>query len=149
MRRTLSFLLLLLLGCATTPELFPEQPLADQRLKLRTDRVGELTYSVCLAKDPKTGHCTNQVIKGIDLRKESERKRLNDLNFVCNLNGDRFKICKDSAGLCEIGRKKECTLVIFCKETPVVVRRIDAVEDAQRLIDAGTRCFSRDKYPFN
>lgn len=143
-----SLLFMLLGGCALLkPAITPEQPFVEQRMRFRPDRPGKLTYSVCNAKDA-VGHCTAQVIHEVDLADSAKRAEFNSLNFVCDVGGERYKVCKDAAQLCQVTYTKSCVL-FFCNSTEVIAKRLDATMDLERLVDADARCFQKDHYPFD
>jgi hypothetical protein len=147
MRKALFLLTLAISGCATGPDLtiYPEQELVEQRMKMRAGYEGKLTYLVCKARDAVKGDCTQEEIKTVDLTDERMRSALVRMGFVCNISGERFKPCVDSAGFCQITYRKDC---FFCSTKEVVAKRLDAVQDFPYLLGAGTRCFQVDKYPF-
>lgn len=138
-------------GCATLPEIVAEQPLIDQRLSFRPDHPGKMTYLVCLTKSPETGVCTEEVIHEVDLKDAGKRSQLDDMGFVCNVAGERYKVCFHAPGLCQITQAKTCggPFNLFCTSKEIVAKYLDGSDDLQKLIDANARCFQKDRYPFD
>lgn len=132
----------LLSSCVTAPtELIYRHELADQILKPRPGYKG-LTNRACTNYDEKA-NCVKFEVQDHDLADEQFRKTLNALGFICNVAGKRYKICEDQPGLCRIWFT-DCG--IFCKR-----RRHEEVipsSNYQFLLDAKTRCFKKDLYPF-
>jgi hypothetical protein len=71
----------------------------------------------------------------------------NDLSFVCNLAGRRFKVCLDKPGFCRRWGEKDCDLGIFCK-TRQREEYIPA-EPMELHLAGNTRCFNKERYPFD
>jgi len=131
---------LLLSSCVTTPPAM-RHALVDQILRPRVGHKS-LTNSAC-DEVTKSGKCTLRQVIEYDLNDEALRKKLNDLRFICSVGGKRYKICMDKPGLCRHDRYKKW----FLGRTWVKEEYIP-IEDYQMLLDGNTRCFSRERYPF-
>ena len=82
------------------------------------------------------------MIKEYLLTDATFRKTANDLGFICNIGNKRYKICPDQPGFCRTWYKNR-----FIIKDKKMVDYIPA-DNYQFLLDAGTRCFQKDKYPF-
>lgn len=136
-------LALLLGGCAlfqTKPEIYPAHELVKELLVPRENHKG-LTNANCAAFDD-SGKCTNFVIRDWDLEDANIRTQLNRLNFICTVGLKRYKVCQDKPGLCRITSVKSCWL---CAPKPIEEDYIPQ-SDVQKLLNAGTQCFSEDIY---
>ena len=138
-------LLLLGLGCSTSPELYPEHELVDKLLKPRAGFQGKLTNLVCLAKSP-DGKCTEEKIITYDLADEEFRETTNRLNFLCKVGSKRYKICTDKEGFCRFSYKKSCFILGWPCSRGERLEEFLPVTQYRYLLDARTRCGSRDKY---
>lgn len=134
---------LLLSDCASF-EMFPEHQLSEKILWSHPDYPGKLTQRVCEATDGKD--CTKWKTLVYDLENSDFRMTVNKFDFVCSVGGKRYNVCWDKPGFCRIGAIKKCHLAIFCKETPVEIDYIPAVEQVQFLVDANTRCANKRLY---
>ncbi len=136
----LSFPLLLLSGCATSPPSYPQHPLVDQILRPRPGYTG-LTNSFCTRFED--DECKELVVQDHPLTPEF-RKQLNDFKFICNVAGRRFKICIEKEGLCRYEiEKRDCFL---CRDR--VKQVFIPITDYQYLLNANAKCFNRERYPF-
>lgn len=133
--------LLLFGACASEPVLIYRHELADQILKPREGYKG-LTNRACTSY--KDGKCSSYVVEDRLLEDAQFRETVNKLGFICNVGGRRFKVCQDKPGLCRIWFT-DCGL--FCRK-----KRHEEYVPASNyrfLLDAKTRCFAKDKYPFD
>lgn len=85
-------------GCSSLKTL-NRPPLIDQLISIRPNYVGYLTNTNCLEYDGST--CIKYEIIKYDLRNETVRKKLNDFGFICEIGGQRFKVCFDKPGFCQ------------------------------------------------
>jgi hypothetical protein len=104
-----------------------------------------LSNRACEAWDEK-GVCTNYVVKYYALSDATFRKTVNDLQFMCVIGGRVFKVCLDKPGFCRHTTEKHCTLGVFCQSKRH--EEFIPIEPLQFHLDAGTQCFSDDRYPF-
>lgn len=147
MRKLFGFLCgCLYLGCQTATH--PKNALIDQIIKPRAGYQGKLTNRTCLQYDG--AKCTLEDMSVYDINDELTRQKLNDLNFICVVAGQRYKVCLDRPGFCRKEVIAHCAswdiLRLFCKyEDKWWYRSID---DYQFLIDSKLRCFNKDKYSF-
>lgn len=133
------------LACSTAnPPPYPAHPLVDQILKVRPGHEGVLTNRSCAANDPATGYCTQAKIQEYPLADPAFRETANRLNFLCNIGGKRYKICKDKPGFCRIGYLPKCFLV-FCQQEEVELDYLP-VGNYQFLLDAAARCANKEEY---
>lgn len=146
--KSLALLLLLLplslLEACSTEPMHPRHPLQDQILSVRPGQPA-LSNRACEAWDKK-GVCTNWVVKSYPLADATFRKTVNDLQFMCVIGHRVFKVCLDKPGFCRHTTEKHCTLRVFCKSTRH--EEYIPIEPLQFHLDAGTQCFSDDRYPF-
>lgn len=127
-------------ACTTVPTMYPKLALVDQILKPREGFSG-LTHRTCASLDEK-----NQCVWQIEEHKLDEpafRTAANALNFICNIGGRRFKVCLDKAGFC---RMQSVSCGWFCHKT--VEAEFIPVTNYKFLLDANTRCFNKNTYPF-
>ncbi len=133
------------MGCVS-PRVYMPHNLTEKILKPRKGFDGKLTNRYCKKYDGQK--CSDAVIDTFDINDQKFRLKINKLNFICNISGKRFKICKDKPGFCRFyGQKKDCFL-FFCKEKPLLQEYLPIKNNYQFLIDANARCFNRTKYPF-
>ena len=144
LRRILSLVLLVGSGCSEA-QIYQQNPLSDQILKPRPGHEGKLTNRACLKFDD--DKCVDEKIAEYDLKDAEFRDRVNKMNFICNLGGRRFKICKDKPGFCRFYRQKKCFLGI-CVDDKKLTEEYIPVEPYSFILDAKTRCFQKDLYPF-
>lgn len=131
------------LSCASQD--IARHALSEQILKPRVGFRG-LTNRACdlLDKDQKCKP-ENRTIKEYLFEDEDFRKTANSLSFVCKVAGKRYKICIDKPGLCRISYIKRGSFLKSWKEKKE--EYIPALR-YQFLLDAGTVCFSENKYDF-
>lgn len=126
-------------GCSSGTISYPRHELLDQILRPRPGHEGKLTNT---SLDATGAVHTDEY----DINDEPTRAKLNTLNFVCNIGGRHFKVCKDKAGFCRFSTTKSCFL-FFCKDSDKQEEFIP-VYGYQFLLDAKTRCFNKETYPF-
>lgn len=141
LRLSLIFASLLGSSCATVDKTSSQYALVDQILKPRLGYVG-LTNRICDHVDEK-GKCV-YVVTEYKLEDADFRKKVNDLGFICNLAGKRYKICLSKAGLC---RMQRVSCGFLCHEVREV-EYLPVPDKYQFYIDGNLRCFQKDKYPF-
>jgi len=121
-----------------------QNALIDQILKPRPGYQGNLTNRACLEYYEE--RCKKWNVITYDMTDESFRLKANDLGFICNIAGHRYKICKDKAGFCHHYKKKKCWLKYFCwkfREEKFIL-----VDNYKYLLEAKARCFNLTRYPF-
>ena len=138
-----TLLALPLISCQTSERAL-RHPLSNQILKPRVGHSG-LTNNACEEKDS-TGKCTKEGIKEYSFDDQTFRDSVNKLGFICNVGGRRFKICLDKPGLCRFSYIKKGAL--FWKKTKMNEEYIPSL-NYQYLLDANTKCFSKEVYPFD
>lgn len=147
MRYAFLLLMMLLSGCSTAPERIMRHELLEQILTPRKGAKG-LTNRACDEWEEGKG-CKTWGVRDYDLNDPAIRKQLNDLGFLCQVGGRRFKVCLDKPGFCRISwdEKRDCFLGI-CGSARRVNRKVEyvPVEPYQALLDAKVRCASRE-YP--
>jgi hypothetical protein len=144
-------------GCSSAPIIYPEHPLADQIIKPREGHEGKLTHRSCLAKSktplspgqkPETDgrYCADQQIREYPLEDPTFRETVNKLDFICNIGGSRYKICKDKPGFCRFTRAPKSCVLIFCKPGAIIEDDYLPVAKYRFLLDAKTRCAKKGNY---
>lgn len=137
----MKYLLLFLFACSSTPEVLVRGDLKDLVLKPRTGYEDYLTNQTCAESDKKTKKCIKWDIIKFHLLDDNVRARLRALKFHCNVNGERFRICENSRGLCQQTIDKGG---IFSKDKVVLTKYISGLKDYQFLIDSKTWCAAQD-----
>lgn len=95
--------LLLLVSCKTGM-LYERPSLFRQRLVVRKDYPGKLTNQVCIRR--KGEKCEKWDLVVYDLKDPKFRVEANELGFVCQIGGKRWRIC---VGIGQIGYcRREC-----------------------------------------
>jgi hypothetical protein len=140
MRCSLLLSLLLFNACASGPSSYPQHTLVDQILRPRTGYTG-LTNSWCERWED--GRCQSLKIEDHPLTPEF-RKQLNDFKFICRVGDRRFKVCVDKEGLCR-REVKDCGHW-WCRDK--VIEVFIPITDYQYLLNANTKCFNRNRYPY-
>lgn len=130
-------------GCTTAPVIYPEHPLVDQILKVRAGHDGKLTNRTVPAPDAQG--LVVPIIKDYPLDDPEFRKTVNELGFICNIGGKRFKICTDKPGFCRFSHAKKCFLGLLCRDGELLEEYLP-VEKYGFLLDANARCAKREKY---
>ena len=115
-------------GCVSVPQSYPRGDLAHQILHVRTG----------------LGLSSRTVVDVVryDLADQGMRKQFGDLGFVCKLGGRRFEVCPDQPGFCRY------TYSGFWPFRSQHVEYVAQVEE-QRLVQAGTVCFSKRVYDYD
>lgn len=137
----MKYLLLFLFACSSTQEVLTRGDLKDLVLKPRTGYEDYLTNQTCAEYDKKTNKCVKWDTVKFLLSDRSTRERLRALKFICNVNGERFRICENSRGLCQQRIDKGG---IFSKDKIVLIKYLSGLTDYQFLIDAKTWCAAQD-----
>lgn len=145
MLKALNYIVILvgLSGCHRA--VFTQNPLVYQILKPRPEYPGMLTNRACLKYDGEK--CIEEDVDIYDMNDEAFREKANTLDFICNIGGRRFKICKDKPGFCRRTFKKKCWWK-FCRKRKLRNEEYIPVEPYQFLLDANVKCFNKDRYPF-
>jgi hypothetical protein len=133
------WILLILTGCATTPN--EHREFFKEVLSFRDGYKG-LTNKICVDRrwDDK---CLNWSISEYSLENPEVRKGLIDMSFVCKVAGRRFKIDPDQPGLARYKEDRPCWL---CKKETTIVERISLKDNLPYLIAAATICYSQNFY---
>jgi hypothetical protein len=133
-------------GCVTVGKPYPRNELIDQILKPRPGHEGKLTNTSC--PEMEGDKCPRLQIDEYDLSDPALRDKLNALDFVCSIGGHHYKVCKDKVGFCRFTQTKKCSFFgLFCKNSEVEQEFVPA-DPYQFLLDAKTRCFNKERYPF-
>lgn len=142
-RKGLSQLLLLpLLSCANA-QLYPQQSLSREILMPRLGHDGKLTNQACLQYN--LDKCMSWGIKEYDLANPAFRDTANAADFICNVSGKRYKICKDKPGFCRIGYQCSRVLGICSSQTEIETDYIPAIP-YQKILDLNVKCFNQSVY---
>lgn len=129
-------------SCASAPQ-ETRSPVAKQLIRPRAGfKPGTLTNRAC----PTPETCA---VVEYDLQDPSVRKLLHDLGFVCKVNGKRYKISAERAGMrrdyfAKCGNFLERTFGKRCKFS----QWLDVPEDWEFVRAAGTVCFNPSEYSF-
>ena len=126
-------------GCASTP--MPHNDLINQIVRMRPGYAG-LTHRIC-AKKKWTGECTNWDLIEYQIRNQEGRMRFIDLGFICMVGGRRFKL---DPNLPQFVRYGDVDHGWFSPKTTEIVETL-SYKDVQKMVDAGTYCFSERVYP--
>lgn len=137
----MKYLLLFLVACSSTPDILTRGDLKDLVLKPRTGYEDYLTNQTCAEYDKKSNKCIKWDIVKFHLLDDSVRARLRALKFHCNVNGERFRICEKSRGLCQQRIER---VGIFSKDKVVLTKYLSGVKDYQFLIDSKVWCAAQD-----
>lgn len=132
-----------LLSSCSTDKIYARGALFETILRPYPSHPAKLTNQRC-AKYEK-GKCIELDYQAFDLNVWADRKQLLELEFVCNVAGERFGICHNDNGLCQLGPygKRPC---IFCSRNVIVIKRLDMVKDYQYLLNANTICAAQDSF---
>lgn len=131
-----SLLLLALSSCAITPQEKPTPPLAHAILQPWPGKAGKLVTSRCTYPDGKS--CQHD-LKEFDLSDKPTRMELRELGFVCDVNGDLYRIAQETPSLIFEGYKKAW---VFGKLKLELQKLINVKERYQFLIESRTLCYS-------
>jgi len=132
-------------GCAGV-EIYPAHSLVDQIIMPRAGYDGKLTNRTCGAY--KDGKCSDEKIQTYDLSDALFRKTANDLKFLCNVGGRRFKICMDKPGFCRFSSETyKCGFLGLAKCSKQIEEYLPA-SPYQFLLDAKVKCSNKENYPF-
>jgi hypothetical protein len=101
-----------------------------------------LTNQRCVQHE--AGKCIEREVREYDLRDREVRRKLNELKFICNVAGERFRVAPYKAALCQY-RRSGGVLGIGRK---LKEHKCIGLDRYQFLIDADTRCFQEGRYPF-
>lgn len=134
-------ILFFVIACSSTPQILTRGDLKDLVLKPRTGHEDYLTNQTCAEYDKKTNACSKWDLIDFKLSERSVRERLRSLKFQCNVNGERFRICENSRGLCQQRIDKGG---LFSKDKIVLVKYLSGVKDYQFLIDSKVWCAAQD-----
>lgn len=139
----ISALLLLLLIACTTSTIYNRGALFEMVLRPYPSTPNVLVNQRCVKYERAVCVETDKLI--FDLKKLEDRKQLIDLKFICNVAGERFGICHNDAGLCQIGPygKKPC---LFCSRQIVLLKRLDIEKDFQYILNSNTMCAAGDSF---
>lgn len=132
-------------ACAVAPVVYPPHPLIDEILKVREGHDGNLTNRTCASYDQKTGLCANEKVVDYPLTDADFRATANKFDFICNLGGKRYKICKDKPGFCRIGYTQSCFLFI-CQDGPEIETDYVPATNSAFLLQANARCANKKEY---
>lgn len=140
--RNLNIALLFILGCASVDQ-YQKHSLVDQILKPREGFKG-LTNRYC--SEYVDDECKTWSVEERLFEDREFQETANKLNFLCNVGGKRYKICKESEGdkpgLCRVSYES-CFL---CKPKKIV-QWIDA-KAYKFLLDSNVKCKSNTTYPY-
>jgi hypothetical protein len=139
--RVVNFLiLLLLLVCCTSTTIYTRGALFDLVLRPYPAYPYTLSNQRCVDKE-----CKQTDVKSFDLSVIDDRKQLRDLKFTCNVAGERFGICHDSNGLCQLTKaaKRPC---LFCERPIIVFKRLDMRDDFQFLVNSSAICAAQESF---
>lgn len=143
---SLCFLILmavmLLLSCSTK-EIYARGALFESVLRPYPSHPERLTNQRCAKYD--NGKCVELDHQTFDLSVWADRKQLLELKFICNVAGQRFGICHNDNGLCQLGPygKKPC---LFCSRPVVILKRLDMKKDYQYLLNSNAICAAQDSF---
>jgi len=133
----LLFTCFLISGCSTSREVYSRNPLVKQIIKPRPGFEGKLTNSRCVKYEK--DECKKLEYQSYDLNDESVRLNLNGHEFICSINGKRYKICKDKPGFC---RHWYTGWFVFKEKHEEYL----PIAKYQFILDSGAKCFSRKIY---
>jgi len=140
--KKLLFIFFLTGACSTkSPEILKRGDLKDLVLKPRTGHADYLTNQTCAEYKKDTNECIKWDLVKFHLLDRPTRERLRNLKFICNVNGQRFRICENSRGLCQQYVTKGG---LFKKKEVKLVKYLSGLTDYQFLIDAKTYCAAQD-----
>lgn len=134
----------LLTACSTTsnsPPVLVRGDLKDLVLKPRTGHADFLTSQRCTEYKKNSTECLNWDVTTYPFADREMRERLRALKFQCNLNGERFRICENSRGICQQYIKKGG---LFSKDEVKLVRYVSGLSDYQKMIDAKMWCAAQE-----
>ena len=141
MRKALLLLFLFLNSCTSTPTLLKRGELKDTVLKPHTGYVDHLVNQTCAKYTKGTSECEEWDVVKFHLADRATRDRLRSLKFHCNVNGERFRICENSRGLCQQTIIKGGW---FKKDEIKLLRYLSGVKDYQYLIDSKVKCAAQE-----
>jgi hypothetical protein len=140
--RLLFLLPLTFSACATKPVQYSRPPLAEQVLIVLPGHTGLVSHM----RKYDDGDKFHWDDVEYDLNDEATRSGLIRLKFACKVNKEPYLIAEHSAALIKVQYTDDCFWP-WCKKR--VERVIDRIpfSDYQRLLNAGTVCFSWLAYP--
>lgn len=134
------FALLFLFGCSTTNnKVLDRGPLINQRLQFRPGYEGLVSQTCAEFKGDK---CLRMDRKIYDLRDEEIRKQLIEVKMICNVGGARYRVCRETKGLCRQTVTRSGFLGLSKKVTLLDVKLQE--RDFQSLLNLNTWCASQD-----
>lgn len=129
-------------ACASsTPPVLKRGELKDLVLRPRPGHEDHLTSQTCIEYKKGTGDCLRWDVMRFHLLDRPTRERLRSLKFQCNVNGQRFRICENSRGLC---RQYFTKGTLFKKKEVRLAQYLSALSDYQFLIDSRVYCAAQD-----
>ena len=137
-----SFVLVFLLSC-NSDKIYSRGALFDLVIRPYPAYKNLLVNQRCIKYEK--GICIETDILAFDLKKEADRTQLIRSKFLCNVGGQRFGICSNSAGLCQQSRigKRPC---LFCERSIVTIKKLDIEKDFQYILDSNTLCAAQDSF---
>lgn len=117
--------------------------LFDTILRPYPSEPGKLVNQRCIKYEKNNCVETDKLI--FDLKNPKDKKQLIDLKFICNVAGQRFGICHEQSGLCQIGPygKRPC---LFCSRQVVILKILDIEKDFQYILNSNTICAAQDSF---
>jgi hypothetical protein len=141
MRWALTFLLSALLAACTSASVLNRGPTGSLVLRPRAGYIDKLTNRRCT--EFKHDTCLAWDTAEYDIAQADTRKLLRDLKFICNVQGERFAICENSRGLCQLKQIQTGTWP-FRKTEIVLSKYLSLHSNLDFLIAANTYCASFD-----
>lgn len=138
--RAVLFLCAFLLSCTTTPT-YSRGALFEQILRPYPAHPNMLVNQACVKYE--RGVCIQIDTVLFDLKKEEDKKQLRDLKFICKVGAERFGICFEGAGLCQMTKAKLCRL---CVKKYIVIKQLDIERDFQFILNSNTLCAAQDSF---
>lgn len=113
----------------------------DQILRPRPGYTG-LTNRACESWYD-DNECKKYVVKEYLLTDAEFRNTANKIGVICKVGGRRFKVCLDKPGFCRHTYTRDWFLAPKKKREEYI-----PMDPVKFHLDAGTRCFSEDRYDF-
>jgi hypothetical protein len=132
--------LIFIYGCSTrnNPTL-DRGPLMRQRLQFRPGFDGLVNQTCAEFKGEK---CLKMDTKVYDLRDEDVRRQLIEVKLMCNVGGHRYRVCRETKGLCRQTEVRSGFLGLH-KEIKLVDVKFQE-RDFQSLLNLNTWCAAQD-----
>jgi hypothetical protein len=127
-------------SCGSVQE-YQNVPLIQRVLRVLPSHPDRLTNRACLRYE--NGACTNWDVSTYSLEDAATRDLLVRLRFVCQVAGERFKVCPDRPGFCQYTYVKKWALA----PRKLVIKYVP-LSPSEFHVSAATTCLNESENSF-